>query len=338
MAAPAKSVSGKSVSGKSVAAKTAPRRTRRAARAELTATVADTRIELFLEMMVAERGAAANTCEAYLRDLGDVATYLKRRGGLDNASVGHLRDYMATLEEADLAPRTAARRRSAIRQYFRFLYGEGLRGDDPSVNLDAPRLGRPLPKILSEGEVDDLLAAARSVEGPEGVRLVCLLEVLYATGLRVSELVSLPFAAVARDPRVLIVRGKGGKERMVPLTEAAIEAIGAYKPVRGSFIPTGIRTSPFLFPSRGKEGHLTRRRMGQLLDELADLAGIERRRVSPHVLRHAFATHLLDHGADLRSVQQMLGHSDISTTQIYTHVLSERLKALVKAHHPLAGS
>src|SRR3546814_6694908 len=189
--------------------------------------------------------------------------------------------------------------------------------------------------ILTEAEVEALLEAARGRPGPEGRRLVCLLELLYATGLRVSELVGLPFAAVAREPRVLIVRGKGGKERMVPLTAAAMQAIADYKKQRGVFLAAG-EVSPHLFPSRGESGHLTRRRFGPLLDALAVEAGLEPAKVSPHVLRHAFASHLLDHGADLRSVQQMLGHADISTTQIYTHVLAERLRALVEAHHPLA--
>jgi len=303
---------------------------RRAAPAAVPATV-----ESFLEMMVAERGASANTLDAYGRDLADAAAWLAGRGqALDAAGVEDLRAYLAAAEAAGVAPRTAARRLSALRQFYRFLYAEGRRGDDPTAVLDAPRRGRPLPKILSEAEVDALLAAARARPGPEGLRLVCLLELLYATGLRVSELVGLPYAAVARDPRVLIVRGKGGKERMVPLTEAAGDAIRTYKAVRSAFMPPRA-TSPHLFPSRAAEGHLTRRRFGQLLDETAMAAGLDPARVSPHVLRHAFATHLLDHGADLRSVQQMLGHADISTTQIYTHVLAERLRALVEAHHPL---
>lgn len=292
--------------------------------------------EAFLEMMAAERGAVRNTLEAYGRDLGDAETWLAGRGReLADAGTADLRAYLAAAEAAGVAPRTAARRLSALRQFYRFLYAEGRRGDDPTATLDAPQRGRPLPKILSESEVDALLDAARDRPGPEGLRLVCLLELLYATGLRVSELVGLPYATVARDPRVLIVRGKGGKERMVPLTAAAMAAIAAYKAVRGAFLAAG-ETSPHLFPSRGESGHLTRRRFGQLLDELAIEAGLDPAKVSPHVLRHAFATHLLDHGADLRSVQQMLGHADISTTQIYTHVLAERLRALVEAHHPLA--
>lgn len=292
-------------------------------------------IETFLEMMAAERGAARNTLEAYGRDLMHAQNWLAGQGGsLETADVAGLRGYLSAAEAEGVMPRTAARRLSALRQFFRFQYAEGRRGDDPTTTLDAPRRGRPLPKILSEAEVDALLDAARDRPGPEGLRLTCLLEVLYATGLRVSELVGLPFAAVARDPQVLIVRGKGGKERMVPLTAAAMDAITAYKAVRGVFVAAG--TSPHLFPSRSAQGHLTRRRFGQLLDETAILAGIDPAKVSPHVLRHAFATHLLDHGADLRSVQQMLGHADISTTQIYTHVLAERLRALVETHHPLA--
>lgn len=309
-------------------------------RAMATAVREDHTIEAFLEMMVAERGIARNTIDAYRRDLADVSGWMAgkgtRRPGLAEATSDDLRAYLDFLERDGMAPRTAARRLSALRQFFRFLCAEGHRTDEPTAVIDAPRQGRPLPKILSEAEVEALLDATRAYDGPEGLRLVCLLEILYATGLRVSELVGLPFAAVARDPRVLIVRGKGGKERMVPLTDAAMTAISDYKAVRGVFLATG-GSSPFLFPSRAAEGHLTRRRFGQLLDEVAILAGVDPKRVSPHVLRHAFATHLLDHGADLRSVQQMLGHADISTTQIYTHVLAERLRALVESHHPLAG-
>lgn len=293
-------------------------------------------VESFLEMLLAERGSSRNTVDAYRRDLVDFAGALGAAGrALAEASAEDIRRYLDSLRAAGIAPRTVARRLSALRQFFRFLYAEGTRADDPSSAIDSPRQGRPLPKLLAEGEVDRLLGAARDRDGPEGVRLNCLVEILYASGLRVSELVGLPFSAVARDPRVLIVRGKGGKERMVPLTESAMDAIRAYKAVRGHFLPDG-GTSPYLFPSRGAEGHLTRRRVGQLLKELAAECGLPVAKVSPHVLRHAFATHLLDHGADLRSVQQMLGHSDISTTQIYTHVLAERLKALVAEHHPLA--
>lgn len=293
-------------------------------------------IEPFMEMLFAERGASANTALAYSRDLRHFETYLASRGRrLERCSDEDLRGYMGAMERGGIASRTAARRLSALRQFFRFLYAEGLRDDDPSSAVDAPRQGRSLPTILTEEQVDALLAGARARRGPEGRRLVCLLEVAYATGLRVSELVSLPLATVTRDARLLIVRGKGGKERMVPLTEAAMEAIVACRADRAKFMP-GRQESPFLFPSRSAEGHLTRRRLGQLLKELAGECGIDPAKVSPHVLRHAFATHLLDHGADLRSVQQMLGHADISTTQIYTHVLGQRLKLIVDSHHPLA--
>lgn len=309
---------------------------RRAGRGRPPARIDSPNVETFMEMLFAERGASVNTAAAYRRDLKHLEDFLKSQGArLDGCSADDLRDYMAWMERAGMASRTAARRLSALRQFYRFLYAEGLRGDDPSSAIDAPRLGRSLPKILSEDDVERLLAAARARPGPEGRRLVCLLEIAYATGLRVSELVSLPLAAAARDERLLIVRGKGGKERMVPLTEAAIEAIHACRADRAHFL-AGKPDSPFLFPTRSAEGHLTRRRLGQLLKELALECGIDPAKVSPHVLRHAFATHLLDHGADLRSVQQMLGHADISTTQIYTHVLGQRLRSIVENHHPLS--
>jgi integrase/recombinase XerD len=284
-------------------------------------------LELFLEMLAAERGAAKNTIEAYERDLTDVADFLK--APLANASAEDLRRYFARLARAGMAPSTAARRRSALRQFFRFLYGEGMRGDDPTADLDAPRRARRLPKLVAEDEMGRLLAAAGAVDGPEGLRLVAMLELLYGGGLRVSELVSLPFPPTADRGDFLVVRGKGGKERLVPLSPPAIQALQAWIAVR----PQGNR---FLFPSRGVEGHRTRRRVGQQLKELAVTAGVDPKRLSPHVLRHAFATHLLANGADLRAVQRMLGHADIATTQIYTHVLDERLQSLVRDKHPLA--
>src|SRR5690606_259889 len=287
-------------------------------------------------MLAAERGAARNTLDAYGRDLKDFAGFAARRGKTaDDADTALLRAYLKWLDGQGMSARTQARRLSALRRFFRFLAAEKLRPDDPTQALDAPRLGRPLPKILSEDEVDGLLAAARAVEGADGLRLTALLELLYATGLRVSELVALPLAAVARDPRFLLVRGKGGKARLVPLGDAARAAVAAWLPVRARLLGPK-RTSPFLFPSHGGAGHLTRQRLGQLLKAAAVAAGLDRAKVSPHVLRHAFATHLLNRGADLRGVQAMLGHADISTTQIYTHVLDARLKALVETHHPLA--
>ena len=287
-------------------------------------------------MMVAERGASQNTYEAYHRDLTRYLEFLGTDGqDGETASPDTVRGFLADLAADGLAARTQARKLSAIRQFHGFLVLEGHRTDDPTSTVDAPRLGRPLPKVLQFDEVGALLAATSEIVGWRGARMRALLEILYATGLRVSELVGLPSATVARDARLLIVRGKGGKERMVPLTEAAIEAITGYLGNRGVFL-SGRPDSPFLFPSRSAEGYLTRRRLGQLLKELAGECGIDPAKVSPHVLRHAFATHLLDHGADLRSVQQMLGHADISTTQIYTHVLGKRLRSVVEKHHPLA--
>lgn len=303
------------------------------------------RLEAFFEMLAAERGAARLTLAAYRNDLADVAGFLARRGvALAHADTAALHDYFAALTTRRLAPRTLARRLSALRQFCRFLVGEGVRPDDPTAGIDAPRLGRPLPKILGEAEIARLIAAAATRPAEEGARLRCLLELLYATGLRVSELVGLPLAAAQRDPRFLLVRGKGGKERVVPLSGPAREALAAYLECRPRFLPRLLppgrpadpKTARWLFPSRGAAGHLTRQRCGQLLKELALAAGLDPALLSPHVLRHAFATHLLDHGADLRSVQQMLGHADISTTQIYTHVQGARLRRLVETAHPLA--
>ena len=303
------------------------------------------RLEAFLEMLAAERGAARLTLAAYRNDLADLARFLAASGtALEDADAAAVHDYLGAAATRHLAPRTLARRVSAMRQFFRFLVSDGGRSDDPTAGLDTPRLGRPLPKILGEAEVARLIEAALSWPGEEGVRLRCLLELLYATGLRVSELIGLPVAAAQRDPQFLLVRGKGGKERVVPLSGPARQALTAYLECRTRFLPQGApgkiarwgKTARWLFPSRGADGHLTRQRCGQLLKELALAAGLDPARLSPHVLRHAFASHLLDHGADLRSVQQMLGHADIATTQIYTHVQSERLRRLVETAHPLA--
>ena len=294
-------------------------------------------VDTFLEMLAAERGAASNTLQAYRRDLADFSAFVAARGWLpEDADGTAVRDYLAHLSGAGMAPSTSARRLSALRQFFRFLYAEGMRDDDPCATIDSPRQGRSLPRHLSEDEVEQLLAAAGRRGGAGGTRLVALLEVLYATGLRVSELVGLPRSALSRDGQMLIVRGKGGKERMIPLGDAAAEALAAYGAVRGEFAAKG-RESPWLFPSRSRDGHLTRARFAQMLKAVAGEAGLDAARVSPHVLRHSFASHLLAHGADLRALQQMLGHADIATTQIYTHVLDERLKALVARAHPLAA-
>jgi integrase/recombinase XerD len=297
------------------------------------------RLEAFVEMLAAERGATRLTLAAYRNDLTDLAGFLAKRGmALEAADAAAVHDYLGAAATRRLAPRTLARHLSAMRQFFRFLVSDGARTDDPTAGLDTPRLGRPLPKILAETEVGRLIEAAALWPGDEGVRLRCLLELLYATGLRVSELIGLPLAAAQRDPQFLLVRGKGGKERVVPLSVPARRALAAYLECRLRFLPKKAdgKTARWLFPSRGADGHLTRQRCGQLLKELALSAGLDPAVLSPHVLRHAFASHLLDHGADLRSVQQMLGHADIATTQIYTHVQSDRLRRLVETAHPLA--
>ncbi|HTZ76418.1 MAG TPA: site-specific tyrosine recombinase XerD [Stellaceae bacterium] len=293
-------------------------------------------VEAFLEMLAAERGAAPLTIEAYRSDLEHLGGVLARGGStIDAAGARDLRRYLGTLARADLAPRSVARRLSALRQFYRFLVVDGVRRDDPTLGLDGPRPGRPLPKTLGEDEIAALIAAAGRDTTPEGVRLHCILELLYASGLRISELVRLPLAAAREDARFLLVRGKGGKERLVPLGDPARAALRAYRDCRPHFLAEG-KTSPWLFPSRSAPGFLTRHRVGQLLKALAAEAGLDPGRLSPHVLRHAFASHLVDHGADLRSVQEMLGHADIATTQIYTHVERQRLARLVEAHHPLS--
>jgi integrase/recombinase XerD len=251
------------------------------------------------------------------------------------ADTAALRAYLKALDYLGMTPRTVARRLSVLRQFFRFLLAERLREDDPASTLDSPRLGRPLPKVLSRVDVDQLIEAAQARGGTDGGRMETLLEILYGSGLRVSELVALPLAAAERDPTMLVVRGKGEKDRQVPLSDPARAAIAKWLHMRAGALAEG-ETSRYLFPSRGRTGHLTRQRFAQLLKEAALAAGIDPARVSPHVLRHAFASHLLEAGADLRSVQLMLGHADIATTQIYTHVLPEKLRSLVEDHHPLA--
>ncbi len=300
-------------------------------------------IEAFLEMKAAERGAAANTLAAYRRDLEDFTAFLaSRERALAAAGAAEIRDYLRAMAESGLAPASRARRLSALRQLYKFLVAEGAVARDPSHGIGGPKTPRPLPKTLSVAEVDQLIAAAErraaSASGGDRIRalrLHALLEMLYATGMRVSELVSLPRAALDGDPRVFTIRGKGGRERLVPLNAPARAALDRFLAVGRADGAPPIRTK-WLFPSRGLSGHLTRQRFAQDLKELAAEAGFDPARVSPHVLRHAFASHLLDRGADLRAVQQLLGHADISTTEIYTHVLEERLKALVFEHHPLA--
>ncbi len=299
-------------------------------------------MEAFLDMMSAERGASANTLAAYRRDLLDFHGFLAGRGiDAKRAARDDIKRYLARLSASGIAGSSQARRLSALRQFFGFLYTEGIRPDDPTNAVDSPKRGRTLPKILSREDMELLIEAAtkRAAESEEGARLLCIVEMLYASGLRVSELATLPLAAVRRRDGVLLVKGKGGKERLAPLHPRALQAIADYLVVRDVFLPRGERrrlAERFLFPSRSAECHLTRRRLHQMLKALALDAGLDPDKLSPHVLRHAFATHLVEGGADLRSVQTMLGHADIATTQIYTHVARDRLAATVASAHPLA--
>ena len=287
-------------------------------------------------MLIAERGSAVNTVQAYRRDLDDYFGFLNQAGKApDHATSEDVSAFVRSLSRRNLAPSTSARRLSAVRQFHRFLFSEGLCDEDPSTSVDSPRRGRTLPKTLSEDDVGRLLDRSRFTDKPEAVRLRALLDVLYATGIRVSELVGLPLAATRQYPEVLLIRGKGDKERIVPLTPDARESLQIYETVREPVFANG-RRSQWLFPSRGPERHLTRQRFGQLLKAHAGVCGLEVEFVSPHVIRHAFASHLLARGADLRALQQMLGHADISTTQIYTHVLDERMRQLVESAHPLS--
>jgi len=304
----------------------------------------ETLVELFLDMQAAERGAGENTLAAYRNDLADLSAHLRSRGrGIALATTDDLREFLVSLAERGFKASSLARRLSAVRQLYRFLYAEGKRTDDPAAVLEGPKRGRSVPKVLTIAEVDKLLAqaqnAATDAKQPaaqrlRATRLLCLLEVVYATGLRVSELVALSASAARRDQRMLVVRGKGGKERLVPLNQAAKRAMAEYLKLRADV--KGKAQSKWLFPSFGEQGHLTRQHFARELKALGAACGLTGDRLSPHVLRHAFASHLLHNGADLRVVQTLLGHADISTTQIYTHVLEERLKTLVRDLHPLA--
>jgi integrase/recombinase XerD len=297
-------------------------------------------IALFLDMLAAERGAGANTLSAYAHDLGDLAHHLARvKRSIVGATTDDLRGYLGALAKRGLKPSSVARRLSALRQLYRFLYAEGHRTTDPAAVLEGPRRGRALPKVLSVQDVDRLLAcahaSARDNTAPtrrlRALRLVCLMEVLYASGLRVSELIALPASATRQDARMLVIRGKGDRERLVPLNSSARAAMQDYQ---AALADQGV-AGKWLFPSFGESGHLTRQHVARELKDLALAAGLPPARVSPHVLRHAFASHLLQNGADLRVVQTLLGHADISTTQIYTHVIEERLKNMVRDLHPL---
>ncbi|MCK1716460.1 site-specific tyrosine recombinase XerD [Bradyrhizobium sp. 141] len=312
---------------------------------------------LFLDMLAAEQGAGPNTLDAYRRDLTDFSEFLGRVGhSFVDAETQTLRDYLADLDSRGFKSTSVARRLSAMRHLYRFLLNERIRSEDPAAILSGPKRGRGLPKVLSIADVDRMLRRAKELSEAEdaspakrlrSLRLYCLLEVLYATGLRVSELVALPRSAAKRDARMIVVRGKGNKERLVPLNEASRQAMADYlaateaaktdnKGDNKGDKKNGLAASKWLFPSFGESGHLTRQHFARDLKELAVASGLQARLVSPHVLRHAFASHLLHNGADLRIVQTLLGHTDISTTQIYTHVVEERLKSLVRDLHPLA--
>ncbi|PHR59643.1 MAG: tyrosine recombinase [Robiginitomaculum sp.] len=297
-------------------------------------------LDAFLEMMSAERGAAANTLAAYRRDLEDLYSHLaSSRQDYLSARPTDIETWLLDLHARGLAASTAARRLSAARRFYRFCHSEGWIADNPVRHIKAPKAAKPLPKILSEKEVDQLLTAAAQEPGPAGIRILALLEILYASGLRVSELLALPDHTGKRAETMILVRGKGNRERLVPLTQAALNAIHDWRTVRADFLPKGSNRSlaaRYLFPSRARSGHLSRERFFAMLKSLAATAGLDPARVSPHVLRHAFASHLLANGADLRAVQTLLGHADISTTQVYTHVLDERLKRLVETAHPLS--
>lgn len=299
-------------------------------------------IELFLEMLVAEKAGAKNTIISYQQDLNDFAQFL----GVTAFRCVEKEDvekYLQSLAERGLAPATQSRRLSALKHFYKFLVSETLINHDPTHRFEGPKSPRSLPKILTTEEVELLIQTAAESTSPQGIRLYCLLEILYASGLRVSELVSLPFATIPQDlgqlshQQMLFIKGKGGRERLVPLGSHAVEAIKAYVAIRPHFLDVSKKeTHKWLFPSRSKEGYLTRHRFFQLLKELALLANIYPEKVSPHVVRHAFATHLLQGGADLLSIQKLLGHADISTTQIYTHVVADHIVNLVTQHHPLA--
>ncbi len=305
-------------------------------------------VDAFLDMLTTERGAALNTRQAYWRDIADVSLYLRNEKSIeiDQASTDQLKDYLKHLtdkvntkgtNQEKTAVRTVARRLSALRQFYRYLVSENIREDDPTSSIESPKQGRSLPKTLSEDEVTALIKTAAERGTAEGVRLVCLLEMIYATGLRVSELVGLPLSAIGEKNEYIIITGKAGRERMVPLSTPAKQSLEKYISVRNEHISEASADNKWLFPSKTSDsGHLTRQRFAQLLKDLAKEAKVDEDRVSPHILRHAFATHLLNNGADLRAVQKMLGHADIATTQIYTHILGDKAKETVEEKHPLS--
>ena len=289
-------------------------------------------------MLISERGYAKNTIAAYSRDLSKFSDYLQSKNLSEIAvSSKTIRGYLAKLTQHGLSASTQARHLSALRQFYRFLQSDGRRPDNPCTNIDSPKALRPLPRTLTENEVTKLMTTARSSINPKGLRTLCIVELLYSTGLRISELASLQTSSLAHDGKLLRVLGKGGRERMLPIGEPATLALDNYLRIRPSFLKNSLETN-WLFPSNSGDGHLTRRRIGQILKTLSIASNLDPNKVSPHVLRHAFASHLLANGADLRSVQIMLGHADISTTQIYTHVLQSRLNSFVLQKHPLGNT
>lgn len=297
-------------------------------------------LDLFLDMLAAERGASQNTLDAYQRDLQDFSAYLLKDSlTVESLTTDHIEGFMQALGKSAMAATTMARKLSAVKQYFHFLFTENIRTDDPALHIKPPKKEKPLPHCLSAEEITQLLETAQADSTPEGIRLYAMLELLYASGMRVSELVSLPLRAYSQGNGgigMLMVKGKGNKERLVPLHHSAADALSFYLPIRAKFAGANAENSLFLFPSNSKEGHMTRQRFGQLLKALALEANLDAKDISPHVIRHSFATHLLQGGADLRVIQELLGHSDISTTQIYTHVMNDDLKTLIETHHPLA--
>lgn len=291
-------------------------------------------LDAFLDMLLAERGVSKNTLAAYTADMQQAADFFKRRKiDIAKASAEDITVFLKSLKT--LAPKSRARKLSTLRQYYRFLVSEGHRKDDPASEEEGPKLSRTLPDVLSLEDMDRLFAAV-SGDALDDIRMKALLELAYGSGLRVSELMSLPLSAYSDKRKAMLVRGKGDKERMVPLSGSAHQAVAAYLLIRKKFVPKNMKQSPYLFPSHGKDGFLSRIRFYQMLKAAAAKAGLPLKKVHPHSLRHAFATHILSGGADLRSLQQMLGHADIGTTQIYTHVVRDHLQKTVEKHHPLA--
>lgn len=292
-------------------------------------------VESFLEMITVERGLSEKTLEAYKNDINDFLCFLRKKTDIVKVNEKILKKYIKNLANKKLTKSSIARKISSLKQFYGFLYSEKIRTDNPTISLESPKKEKKLPKNLSEAEVESLFLEAEKLEGPEGSRLRAMLEIIYATGLRVSELISIPISSVKGDRKFLVVQGKGNKVRSIPLTEKSILSIQAYLKDRSYFLKNA-EESEYLFPSSSRSGYLTRQRFSQMLDNLAKNAGFSKRYISPHVLRHAFATHLLSNGADLIAVQKMLGHSDINTTQIYTHIVDTHKRDLIYSKHPLS--